>query len=317
MNIKALAITIVAAAFSLSACSVTGKETSAYGKSAAQISLTDDEIVKTLKLSGFDEIYSSAYVSIRYTQGSGYKVVARGTAKAFADADIFVSGGTLTINNKEKGLRIGGDDASDELKLEITAPDINNICNVGKMSFTTQSFKTRKLTISNSGVLDFDGDEASSRDTKIVNQGVLHLAIDVKGASMDYGNSGVCTTNGTFTLDESYKYVNQGKSDFDGSVTARDIDISNTGVDTQSCKLKSDDLKMSVGGRSDYDMSFTGGRADLTCSGVGDFDLSLDCRRIDVMASGRIGLELSGTADNTDFTGSGVSNIDTSRLNKF
>ena len=301
----------------MSACSVTGKETEAYGKSAAQISLTDDEIVKTLKLSGFDEIYSSAYVSIRYTQGSRYKVVARGTAKAFADADIFVSGGTLTINNKEKDINIGGDDSSDELKLEITAPDINNICNVGKMSFTTQSFKTRELTISNSGVLDFDGDKASSRDTKIVNQGVLHLAVDVKGASMDYGNSGVCTTNGTFTLDESYKYVNQGKSDFDGSVTARDIDISNTGVDTQSCKLKSDDLKMSVGGRSDYDMSFTGGRADLTCSGVGDFDLSLDCRRIDVMASGRIGLELSGTADNTDFTGSGVSNIDTSRLNKF
>ena len=146
---------------------------------------------------------------------------------------------------------------------------------------------------------------------------MLHLAIDVKGASLDYGNSGVCTTNGTFTLDESYKYANQGKSDFDGSVTARDIDISNTGVDTQSCKLKSDDLKMFVGGRSDYDMSFAGGRADLTCSGVGDFDLSLDCRRIDVMASGRIGLELSGTADNTDFTGSGVSNIDTSRLNKF
>lgn len=63
MNIKALAITIVAAAFSLSACSVTGKETEAYGKSAALIGSTDDEIVKTLKLSGFDEI--NIFVGLR------------------------------------------------------------------------------------------------------------------------------------------------------------------------------------------------------------------------------------------------------------
>ena len=346
MNIKTLAIAITAAALSLSACNVTGKNAQSYNSGNAAAFASEGKVTKTLNLKNFSKIKSSLNVDISYTQGNSYKVT--------------VSGGTLTIeqdNSRDNTYSNG----SNKLHFNITAPHISDITNHGRMDFTTSRLKGKGTDIENNGVLQFSADEVvvetygaglkltnhgraditigttSAGKTAIDNNGILTLSsdkmnagsmklsnygrmdfsADVKASSADLDNNGIFESDASFTVEGSYEYTNYGRCDFTGDVTAKSIDISNSGIDQQDGKLKADALSMDVNGRSDYNLSFSGGTAKLTCSGIGDFNLSVDCQRLNVEASGRIDVRLSGTADNTEFTGVGISNIDTSKLNKF
>lgn len=317
MEIKTIFISLAAIAFSLTACSSSGKNI--YNETAANTSRSTTETndgnmsERTLKLKNFHGLSVSTWVDVHYTQGNTYKVVAKGTPLAFKINDISVKSGILTV---DRNRNTGNITEGAKITIYVTSPKMDYIENSGSTTFNAGQFKADKLKIDNSGVLRLNVDGIKSTTANIENSGSMKGSTSFSGGTMKYDNSGVCNLAADFDFN-SFTYDNCGSSKINGKVKAREMTIDNSGVVKDELDIEANTLSMDISGSSSGTMKFKGHSVDIDCSGVGKMTLNVDCDKLTSATSGSLRLKITGRADNTEFSGSGVSKIDTSSLNKF
>lgn len=317
MEIKTIFISLAAIAFSLTACSGTSKniDNQTYGKMSLRTADNNYEQMseRTLNLKNFHGLSVSTWVDVHYTQGSTYKVLAKGTPLAFEINEISVNNGILTVDQNRKKRN---QDVGVKMTIYVTSPKMDYIENIGSTTFNAEEFNAGNLKIDNSGVLKLYVDGIKSTSTNIENSGSMKGTTSFSGESIKYDNSGVCTLTANFDFN-SFSYDNCGSSKISGKVKARETTIDNTGVIKDELDIESNTLSMDISGSSNGTLKFKGHSMDIDCSGVGKMTLDVDCDKITSDTSGSLSLKLTGRADNTEFNGSGVSKIDTSGLNNF
>lgn len=304
MKIKTIALTAATALFSLAACGVTNKE-AAY---SAVVSNTDVE--KTLKLSGFNGFIASWPVDIHYTQGSAYKVVAQGSEEAFSMTNITVTDGKLSIKQKKDSYQSYAN--IDIITLYVTAPAVNSIQNNSHMDFTTQSLKTDGLSIINNGVLMFKADEVAGKGSSaafdVSNNGRMDIVVpSVKAGTMTIANSGVLMFGNGTVYSDMLKMTNHGRIDFSCNVKGGSVESNNSGVSMINGAFTLDgDYKFTCYGRSDIDGDVTARNITIYNSGVDMRKGRLKADNLSVEVSGRSDYDMSFAGGKAELACSGV-----------
>ena len=324
MNIKTLAIAITAAALSLSACNVTGKNAQSYNSGNAAAFASEGKVTKTLNLKNFSKIKSSLNVDISYTQGNSYKVTVSGTAEALARADISVSGGTLTIeqdNSRDNTYSNG----SNKLHFNITAPHISDITNHGRMDFTTSRLKGKGTDIENNGVLQFSADEVVvetyGAGLKLTNHGRADITIGTTSAGKTaIDNNGILTLSSDKMNAGSMKLSNYGRMDFSADVKASSADLDNNGIfESDASFTVEDSYEYTNYGRCDFTGDITAKSIDISNSGIDQQDGKLKADALSMDVNGRSDYNLSFSGGTAKLTCSGIGDfnlsVDCQRLN--
>ncbi len=294
MNIKTLAIAITAAALSLSACNVTGKNAQSYNSGNAAALASEGKVTKTLNLKNFSKIKSSLNVDISYTQGNSYKVTVSGTAKALARADISVSNGMLVIEKKANRTNANNSYDDTNIVIDITSPRLTAISNTSSLTFSSDSLTTDKFCIDNNGTLQLSPGLVKCVHAKISNQGVLNTDGQILASSASIVNSGVSTLGTRFSVDGDFIMANNGHMTMGGKVTAYSVDMDNSGITTYSVGINADKLNLKVTGIETGDMSYKGGDMNINCLGNLTLKLDADCDNLFSNTNGRLTIDIKG-----------------------
>ena len=294
MNIKTLAIAITAAALSLSACNVTGKNAQSYNSGNAAAFASEGKVTKTLNLKNFSKIKSSLNVDISYTQGNSYKVTVSGTAKALARADISVSNGMLVIEKKANRTNANNSYDDTNIVIDITSPRLTAISNTSSLTFSSDSLTTDKFCIDNNGTLQLSPGLVKCVHAKISNQGVLNTDGQILASSASIVNSGVSTLGTRFSVDGDFIMANNGHMTMGGKVTAYSVDMDNSGITTYSVGINADKLNLKVTGIETGDMSYKGGDMNINCLGNLTLKLDADCDNLFSNTNGRLTIDIKG-----------------------
>ena len=294
MNIKTLAIAITAAALSLSACNVTGKNAQSYNSGNAAAFASEGKVTKTLNLKNFSKIKSSLNVDISYTQGNSYKVTVSGTAKALARADISVSNGMLVIEKKANRTNANNSYDDTNIVIDITSPRLTAISNTSSLTFSSDSLTTDKFYIDNNGTLQLSPGLVKCVHAKISNQGMLNTDGQILASSASIVNSGVITLGTRFSVDGDFILANNGHMTMGGKVTAYSVDMDNSGITTYSVGINADKLNLKVTGIETGDMSYKGGDMNINCLGNLTLKLDADCGNLFSNTNGRLIIDIKG-----------------------
>ena len=294
MNIKTLAIAITAAALSLSACNVTGKNAQSYNSGNAAALASEGKVTKTLNLKNFSKIKSSLNVDISYTQGNSYKVTVSGTAKALARADISVSNGMLVIEKKANRTNANNSYDDTNIVIDITSPRLTAISNTSSLTFSSDSLTTDKFCIDNNGTLQLSPGLVKCVHAKISNQGMLNTDGQILASSASIVNSGVSTLGTRFSVDGDFILANNGHMTMGGKVTAYSVDMDNSGITTYSVGINADKLNLKVTGIETGDMSYKGGDMNINCLGNLTLKLDADCDNLFSNTNGRLTIDIKG-----------------------
>lgn len=294
MNIKTLAIAITAAALSLSACNVTGKNAQSYNSGNAAAFASEGKVTKTLNLKNFSKIKSSLNVDISYTQGNSYKVTVSGTAKALARADISVSNGMLVIEKKANRTNANNSYDDTNIVIDITSPRLTAISNTSSLTFSSDSLTTDKFYIDNNGTLQLSPGLVKCVHAKISNQGMLNTDGQILASSASIVNSGVSTLGTRFSVDGDFILANNGHMTMGGKVTAYSVDMDNSGITTYSVGINADKLNLKVTGIETGDMSYKGGDMNINCLGNLTLKLDADCGNLFSNTNGRLTIDIKG-----------------------
>ena len=294
MNIKTLAIAITAAALSLSACNVTGKNAQSYNSGNAAALASEGKVTKTLNLKNFSKIKSSLNVDISYTQGNSYKVTVSGTAKALARADISVSNGMLVIEKKANRTNANNSYDDTNIVIDITSPRLTAISNTSSLTFSSDSLTTDKFCIDNNGTLQLSPGLVKCVHAKISNQGMLNTDGQILASSASVVNSGVSTLGTRFSVDGDFILANNGHMTMGGKVTAYSVDMDNSGITTYSVGINADKLNLKVTGIETGDMSYKGGDMNINCLGNLTLKLDADCDNLFSNTNGRLTIDIKG-----------------------
>ena len=294
MNIKTLAIAITAAALSLSACNVTGKNAQSYNSGNAAAFASEGKVTKTLNLKNFSKIKSSLNVDISYTQGNSYKVTVSGTAKALARADISVSNGMLVIEKKANRTNANNSYDDTNIVIDITSPRLTAISNTSSLTFSSDSLTTDKFYIDNNGTLQLSPGLVKCVHAKISNQGMLNTDGQILASSASIVNSGVSTLGTRFSVDGDFILANNGHMTMGGKVTAYSVDMDNSGITTYSVGINADKLNLKVTGIETGDMSYKGGDMNINCLGNLTLKLDADCGNLFSNTNGRLIIDIKG-----------------------
>ena len=294
MNIKTLAIAITAAALSLSACNVTGKNAQSYNSGNAAAFASEGKVTKTLNLKNFSKIKSSLNVDISYTQGNSYKVTVSGTAKALARADISVSNGMLVIEKKANRTNANNSYDDTNIVIDITSPRLTAISNTSSLTFSSDSLTTDKFCIDNNGTLQLSPGLVKCVHAKISNQGMLNTDGQILASSASVVNSGVSTLGTRFSVDGDFILANNGHMTMGGKVTAYSVDMDNSGITTYSVGINADKLNLKVTGIETGDMSYKGGDMNINCLGNLTLKLDADCGNLFSNTNGRLTIDIKG-----------------------
>ena len=294
MNIKTLAIAITAAALSLSACNVTGKNAQSYNSGNAAAFASEGKVTKTLNLKNFSKIKSSLNVDISYTQGNSYKVTVSGTAKALARADISVSNGMLVIEKKANRTNANNSYDDTNIVIDITSPRLTAISNTSSLTFSSDSLTTDKFCIDNNGTLQLSPGLVKCVHAKISNQGMLNTDGQILASSASIVNSSVSTLGTRFSVDGDFILANNGHMTMGGKVTAYSVDMDNSGITTYSVGINADKLNLKVTGIETGDMSYKGGDMKINCLGNLTLKLDADCDNLFSNTNGRLTIDIKG-----------------------
>jgi len=294
MNIKTLAIAITAAALSLSACNVTGKNAQSYNSGNAAAFASEGKVTKTLNLKNFSKIKSSLNVDISYTQGNSYKVTVSGTAEALARADISVSNGMLVIEKKANRTNANNSYDDTNIVIDITSPRLTAISNTSSLTFSSDSLTTDKFCIDNNGTLQLSPGLVKCVHAKISNQGMLNTDGQILASSASIVNSGVSTLGTRFSVDGDFILANNGHMTMGGKVTAYSVDMDNSGITTYSVGINADKLNLKVTGIETGDMSYKGGDMNINCLGNLTLKLDADCDNLFSNTNGRLTIDIKG-----------------------
>ena len=294
MNIKTLAIAITAAALSLSACNVTGKNAQSYNSGNAAALASEGKVTKTLNLKNFSKIKSSLNVDISYTQGNSYKVTVSGTAEALARADISVSNGMLVIEKKANRTNANNSYDDTNIVIDITSPRLTAISNTSSLTFSSDSLTTDKFYIDNNGTLQLSPGLVKCVHAKISNQGMLNTDGQILASSASIVNSGVSTLGTRFSVDGDFILANNGHMTMGGKVTAYSVDMDNSGITTYSVGINADKLNLKVTGIETGDMSYKGGDMNINCLGNLTLKLDADCDNLFSNTNGRLTIDIKG-----------------------
>ena len=294
MNIKTLAIAITAAALSLSACNVTGKNAQSYNSGNAAAFASEGKVTKTLNLKNFSKIKSSLNVDISYTQGNSYKVTVSGTAEALARADISVSNGMLVIEKKANRTNANNSYDDTNIVIDITSPRLTAISNTSSLTFSSDSLTTDKFYIDNNGTLQLSPGLVKCVHAKISNQGMLNTDGQILASSASIVNSGVSTLGTRFSVDGDFILANNGHMTMGGKVTAYSVDMDNSGITTYSVGINADKLNLKVTGIETGDMSYKGGDMNINCLGNLTLKLDADCDNLFSNTNGRLTIDIKG-----------------------
>ena len=294
MNIKTLAIAITAAALSLSACNVTGKNAQSYNSGNAAAFASEGKVTKTLNLKNFSKIKSSLNVDISYTQGNSYKVTVSGTAKALARADISVSNGMLVIEKKANRTNANNSYDDTNIVIDITSPRLTAISNTSSLTFSSDNLTTDKFCIDNNGTLQLSPGLVKCVHAKISNQGMLNTDGQILASSASIVNSGVSTLGTRFSVDGDFILANNGHMTMGGKVTAYSVDMDNSGITTYSVGINADKLNLKVTGIETGDMSYKGGDMNINCLGNLTLKLDADCGNLFSNTNGRLIIDIKG-----------------------
>ena len=294
MNIKTLAIAITAAALSLSACNVTGKNAQSYNSGNAAAFASEGKVTKTLNLKNFSKIKSSLNVDISYTQGNSYKVTVSGTAEALARADISVSNGMLVIEKKANRTNANNSYDDTNIVIDITSPRLTAISNTSSLTFSSDNLTTDKFCIDNNGTLQLSPGLVKCVHAKISNQGMLNTDGQILASSASIVNSGVSTLGTRFSVDGDFILANNGHMTMGGKVTAYSVDMDNSGITTYSVGINADKLNLKVTGIETGDMSYKGGDMNINCLGNLTLKLDADCDNLFSNTNGRLTIDIKG-----------------------
>ena len=294
MNIKTLAIAITAAALSLSACNVTGKNAQSYNSGNAAALASEGKVTKTLNLKNFSKIKSSLNVDISYTQGNSYKVTVSGTAEALARADISVSNGMLVIEKKANRTNANNSYDDTNIVIDITSPRLTAISNTSSLTFSSDSLTTDKFYIDNNGTLQLSPGLVKCVHAKISNQGMLNTDGQILASSASIVNSGVSTLGTRFSVDGDLILANNGHMTMGGKVTAYSVDMDNSGITTYAVGINADKLNLKVTGIETGDMSYKGGDMNINCLGNLTLKLDADCDNLFSNTNGRLTIDIKG-----------------------
>lgn len=325
MDIKTLTLAVVTAVFSLSACGSTAKEAAAVGITDVADMGTNGNVTKTLNLKHFKEINSSLNVVISYTQGNDYKVTVSGGAGTIAATDISVSNGTLKIAPKKNNANIDNGKSGTELRLDITAPAIENIENYGRMSFTTGTVSTGKMSVNNSGVLSFNAISITGNQRQSCFKIENHGRADVKTERTDIGttnvnNSGVLDFDCGKAATSTTEIENHGRMNISGTVKSSSVNINNSGACTSDASYNvSGSYDFTNHGRYKNDRDITAKSITINNSGTDTEGCTLKADVLDITIYGRCKYDINFSGDTAKLNCSGVGdfnlNVDCKDIN--
>ena len=235
MEIKLFAFAALMAASVLTACGGTGKSVAGYGAQHEWYDDDNGETEKTLGLRNFNGIKSSMCVDVRYTQGSGYKVVARGTSRALSFADISVEDGLIYVRWKDSFSGTYRTGVDERITLFVTAPKFEKFESNGSMTFTTGTYKVDELDIDNKGGFDLKcgdiiGKSAGAKATISSGGRITITAGRISLGGLDVASSGALELSNEGLTAHDVKFSNYGRMTYSGDVKAGNVVIESSGA---------------------------------------------------------------------------------------
>ena len=235
MEIKLFAFAALMAASVLTACGGTGKSVAGYGAQHEWYDDDNGETEKTLGLRNFNGIKSSMCVDVRYTQGSGYKVVARGTSRALSFADISVEDGLIYVRWKDSFSGTYRTGVDERITLFVTAPKFEKFESNGSMTFTTGTYKVDELYIDNKGGFDLKcgdiiGKSAGAKATISSGGRITITAGRISLGGLDISSSGALELSNEGLTAHDVKFSNYGRMTYSGDVKAGNVVVESSGA---------------------------------------------------------------------------------------
>lgn len=303
--------------------------------SASAFSLTDnDDMTKSLDLKDFHGFEISSNVDIHYTQGSGYKVEAKGSEKAFEKNVIKVSDGLLVVKTTKN--RGSMSERNDKISLYVTSPGFDVVKNTGICNISADKINAGDMSLDNMGVAEWEIKSLVCNGFDLKNLGVLTCRGSVEASSFyvknmgqmnDYGdvkaetcafrNSGSYSSKRNYAVSGDMDLNVSGSETFNGKIRARNIDVNVSGMLQGDIGMEASRLMLNINGYGKLSASFKGDNAEIRCSGSGELDMDVDCKKLKSVSGGVAEIVLKGVAEDTSIESSGVSRVDTKGLNNF
>ena len=257
--------------------------------------LDNEKVIKqSLALKDFHAISNAIGIDVYYTQSPTFKVFMEGTEQCMAQAKLEVTDGVLNITNRYKDFC---NTSSDNLKIYISAPSIDQISNQGSMDFYGEINLSKSLTISNRGSFDYDKGTVKAAYVSIDNNGSLDMDIPMQIAdSLRINNFGSFDINDHMNIAGSVHINNKGSFDID--------------------KIMHITGSAFINNYGSFDGSFGLKGRDFEVSNYGSFDsyLKADCDHIKVNSFGSTDMDITGTTKQISINDKGVTDIDTTQL---